>query len=127
VSAYDWKENLVAPLAGVFAQQSLGVGGNGIEGSSDIDRGLALVNIDIRRYDCERTHVKESVHGQLANRPCPSNLLEVPLHDEVFNIGPSHHKSLSLPKVDRAQFRLYDTAVAYDAYKRVEIARGVSD
>lgn len=65
--------------------------------------------------------------GPPCGRRCPSNFLEVALHDEVLNIGSAHHEPLSLPKVDRAQFCLYDAAVAHDAHERVEIPRGMRD
>jgi len=45
----------------------------------------------------------------------------------MLNIGSAHHEPLSLPKVDRAQLRLYDTAVAHDAHERVEISWGMRD
>jgi len=60
-------------------------------------------------------------------KACSSNLLEIALHNEVLNVGSAHHEPLSLPKVDRPQLRLYNTAVAHDAHEHVEIPRRMRD
>ena len=57
----------------------------------------------------------------------PSNFLEVALHNEVLNIGSAYHEPLPFPKVDRAQLRLNNAAVAHNAHEHMEIPRGMRD
>jgi hypothetical protein len=72
-------------------------------------RSMSSVRYRVHRVGLdERTSFVFSLH-----------LLEIPLHDEMLDIGAADHEPLPLLKIDRAQLCLYRATIAHDAHERM--------
>ena len=65
--------------------------------------------------------------NQTYTRSVASNLLQIALDDEMFDVGPSNHKSLTLLKVYAPQLSLNHSTISNNANEDMQVFRRICD